>query len=64
MRQEAALAHAAVASIMTPGKKKRAPPIQAALKNTVLIICKLSFGAHITCLAVETEKAGPAVPSG
>lgn len=64
MRQEAALAHAAVASTTTPGKKQRAPPIQVALKNAVLIICKLSFGAHVRCLAVETEKAGPAVPSG
>lgn len=63
MRQEAALAHAAVASITTPGKKQRAPPIQVALKNAVLIIRKLRFGAHVTCLAVGTEKAGPAGPS-
>lgn len=64
MWQEAALAHTAVVSVTTPGKKQRAPPIQVALKNAVLIIRKLIFGAHILCLAVETEKAGPAVPSG
>lgn len=64
MWQEAELAHTAAATVRTLRKKQRAPSPQVALKNAVLIICKLSFGAHVLHLAAETENAGPAVPSG
>lgn len=47
-----------------PWNKQRAPPTQVVFKNAVLIIRKLIFWAHVLCLASETKKAGPAVPSG
>lgn len=62
MRQVAA--HTAAASITTPGQEQRAPSTQCVFKNAVFIICKLIFGAHVLYLALETENAGPAIPSG
>lgn len=59
---KAGLANSTAAALKAAWQEQGAPPAVALLESTVLVVCKVVFGAHVSCTNSEAEQAGTAVP--